>query len=167
MTENICVEKNIQLVVWSHFLVCSNYQVPYKSPCRKLWLIRLWQWSRHGRFHAIWSHLVYWVKYCRWSCPSWGNSEKCIEMQIFRQVENQGWSACLLACRRRDLGSGRYSIIIKVGTYYSVRKEVGMNRLSKCVVSYQYDTTWHMCQKNNTTQHNTDNTHKKYFFFVL
>ena len=37
-------------------------------------------------------------------------------------------------------------------------------RLSKCVVSYQYDTTWHMCQKNNTTQHNTDNTHKKYFF---
>ena len=53
--------------------------------------------------------------------------EKCIEMQIFRQVENQGWSACLLACRRRELGSGRYSIIIKVGTYYSVRKEVGMN----------------------------------------
>ena len=33
----------------------------------------------------------------------------------------------LLACRRRELGSGRYSIIIKVGTYYSVRKEVGMN----------------------------------------
>ena len=41
---------------------------------------------------------------------------------------------------------------------------IPVHRLSKCVVSYQYDTTWHMCQKNNTTQHNTDNTQKKYFF---
>ena len=46
-------------------------------------------------------------------------------MQIFRQVENQGWSACLLACRRRELGSGRYSIIIKVGTYLLLGKEGG------------------------------------------
>ena len=35
-----------------------------------------------------------------------------------------------------------------------------MYRLSKCVVSYQYDTTGHMCLVNDTTQHDTKR-HKK------
>ena len=31
-------------------------------------------------------------------------------------------------------------------------------RLSKCVVLYPYDTTWQMCQLNDTTRHNTKDT---------
>ena len=120
--------------MWSHFLVCSNYQVPYKSPCRKLWLIRLWQWSRQtwrpGFPCNLKSSGLLSEIYCRWSCslPSLVKEEihrkSALKCRFFDKWKIKGG---LLACRRRELGSGRYSIIIKVGTYYSVRKEVGMN----------------------------------------
>ena len=64
----------------------------------------------------------------------------------------------------RSLEEVRHLQCRKLGNLKFHAHQFLITRLSKCVVLYQYDTTWHMCQKNNMTQHNTDNTHKKYFF---